>query len=45
MPCLEEEVKRLQKHLGGVVNMLKDLKVRVEALEDTTETSEIMELK
>ena len=30
---LEEEVKLLQKHLGGVVKMLKSLKGTVEVLE------------
>ena len=30
---IEEEVKKLQKHFGGVVQLVKSLKTSVEALE------------
>ena len=45
---LEEEVKTLQKYLGGAIQMIKALKVSVEALEkrlDENENKEIKEIK
>ena len=42
---LEEEVKLLQKHLGGVVKMLKSLKGTVEVLEKKVDEKETKEIK
>ena len=37
---MEDEMRVLQKHMGWVVQMLKDLKVRVEVLEKKSEEKE-----
>jgi hypothetical protein len=37
MSSLEEEMKLLQKHFGGVVKMIKELKGCVEALDKKVE--------
>ena len=45
---IEEEVKKLQKHFGGVVQLVKSLKTSVEALEkkmDEKEAEENKEIK
>ena len=34
---MEEEIKKLQKHMGGLVRTILDLKSKVEALEKKAE--------
>ena len=42
---LEEEVKAMKRHFGGVVSLVKDLKVRLEKLEKRTEDASNKEIK
>ena len=41
---LEEEVKVLKKHMGGFIQMLKDLKKSVKVLEKRLDNKEIKEI-
>ena len=43
--ALEEQVKILQKQFGGVVKLVKDLKLTVEALGKKLDAKEIDEVK
>ena len=42
---LEEEVRTMKKHFGGLVTLVKDLKAKVEKLEDKGEPMENPDLK
>ena len=42
---LEEEVKSMKKHFGGLVFLLKDLKARVEKFEEKGNPSKIQRSK
>ena len=37
---MEEEIKKLQKHMGGLVRTILDLKSKVEALEKKAENNQ-----
>ena len=42
---LEEEVRSMKKHFGGLVALVKDLKAKVEKFEEKQETSENSDIK
>ena len=39
--AMEEEIKKLQKHMGGLVRTILDLNFKVDALESKNENNEL----
>ena len=42
--AMEEEIKKLQKHMGGLVRTIVDLKSKVDALETKNENNELQNI-